>query len=497
TIARADVAPDFKAPYADSAVHADTADYAQMASDSARVAANAYLLQGKDTIALWNAKTLQGKDSTGFVNAGQVSSVTSAMITDAAVTTVKIKDSTIARADVAPDFKAPYADSAVHADTADYAQMASDSARVAANAYLLQGKDTTALNASYVNKGQPNSITGAMITDGQVSSADIRDTTVNTTKLKDNAVISAKIADLNVTQAKIAANAVNTTKVERNANSGYVLTSNGGSSDPSWQAVPAVPNHLGDITGPHSATVIAANAVNSGKIADGTVTSADVRDTTVNTAQLKDAAVTAPKLNQMGAGTGQVMKWAGSAWAPRNDSTIPSGNAGGGLTGTYPNPTIAGDAVSSANIVDGSVTSADIRDTTVTLGKIARGSTSGKAIIARGTDSDPAWGYPAAVGDSGTRVAFIKTGTFNFNLGTIPRNSVCDTFVAISGLRPNDRVFLSHPITGNGSAWPHIQGLGSSEVTGDDTLRFRVWNSDPDTDWNPTLNTWRYIWIRQ
>jgi hypothetical protein len=66
--------------------------------------------------------------------------------------------------------------------------------------------------------------------------------------------------------------------------------------------------------------------VGSAQITDGSVTSADVRDTTVNTADLKDAAVTAPKLNQMGASTGQVMKWTGSAWVPGNDSTGASDN---------------------------------------------------------------------------------------------------------------------------------------------------------------------------
>ena len=103
-IVRADVAPNFKAPYS------DTADYAQSApaSDSARVAGNSHLLQNKDTTALWNAKTLQGKDTTGFVRTGQPDAVTSAMIVP----------STIVRADVATNFKAPYT------DTADYARAA-------------------------------------------------------------------------------------------------------------------------------------------------------------------------------------------------------------------------------------------------------------------------------------------------------------------------------------------------------------------------------------
>jgi len=70
-----------------------------------------------------------------------------------------------------------------------------------------------------------------------------------------------------------------------------------------------------------------ASSITGAMITDGNVTSADIRDTTVNTAELKDAAVTMPKLNQAGATTGQVIKWTGSAWAPRNDS-IGSGGSG-------------------------------------------------------------------------------------------------------------------------------------------------------------------------
>ncbi|MEO0071777.1 MAG: hypothetical protein ABIK39_06820, partial [candidate division WOR-3 bacterium] len=134
-------------------------------------AENADLLQGKDTSAL----------DSRYVNEGQPNSVTSAMIVNG----------TIVRADVVSNFKAPYS------DTADYAKVGppSDSARVAANAHKLQNKDTLALSNKFVDEGQANSITSAMITDGTVTSADIRDTTITTAKIKDNAITSAKIQD--------------------------------------------------------------------------------------------------------------------------------------------------------------------------------------------------------------------------------------------------------------------------------------------------------------
>jgi hypothetical protein len=70
-----------------------------------------------------------------------------------------IQTNTIARSHVVPGFKAPFA------DTSDYARAAPavDSARVAADAYKLEGNDTTALDGRYVNEGQSASgdLTGA------------------------------------------------------------------------------------------------------------------------------------------------------------------------------------------------------------------------------------------------------------------------------------------------------------------------------------------------
>ncbi|MBS4016256.1 MAG: hypothetical protein KGZ86_07495, partial [Candidatus Latescibacteria bacterium] len=75
-----------------------------------------------------------------------------------------------------------YAFVARKADTAGYALSANiqyvDSARVAGNSHKLQGKDTLALSAKYVDEGQVNAITNLMLADNAVTSSKIADNTI-------------------------------------------------------------------------------------------------------------------------------------------------------------------------------------------------------------------------------------------------------------------------------------------------------------------------------
>ena len=177
----------------------------------------------------------------------------------------------------------------------------------------------------------------------------------------------------------------------------------------------------GDLTGTAAAPTIATSAITSTKILDATIATAD----------LADGSITAPKLNQMGAISGQVIKWNGTSWAPAADTdtnTTYTGSTSISLNGsTFERAALTGDVTASANsnsttIATGAVTSAKILDGTIATADLANGSvtaakmnqmsaTSGQVLKWNGTAWAPATDndttYSAGAGVS------ITTGSIN------------------------------------------------------------------------------------
>ncbi|MDH7481371.1 MAG: hypothetical protein QHH26_05255 [Armatimonadota bacterium] len=254
----------------------------------------------------------------------------------------------------------------------------------------------------------PQGITESMLANGSVTAE----------KLADNSITSQKIQDGSILLADLGSNGASAGEVLKFDGTAWTPAHDNDTTYTAGDGLTLTGTSFSIASAAITSTMLANDSVDSSKIADGTI-------------QLND-------LSQSGASAGEVIKWNGTAWAPAADESGGTYTAGAGLIlnenqfsiapGGVTDTMLADNSVTSAKILDGTISPADIQVPMGITGTVdaenglvtASNSGTGYAIKGIGTTGSAIVGYS----ESGTAGIFDQ-GASNTNpaLHVISRNN--------------------------------------------------------------------------
>lgn len=390
--------------------------------------------------------SVKGKIQLGGDLAGTGTTATAPVITDNAITTVKILDANVTTAKLAANAVTTAKITDANVTTAKIADLNVTTGKLADDAVTtIKITDANVTNAKIAD----NAVTTSKITDANITTAKIAASAITTTKIADANVTTAKIADLNITTAKLADTTVTSAKIANsaitNAKIGETITiANGGT---------------GATTAAGALTALGSQSIANLSTNMTTDAASLTKYPSVKTVKdYVDASVVAA--------------------TPDADATTKGKiQLAGDLTGTAASPAIAASAVTTTKINDAAVTSAKIADGTIVNAdinasaaiadtKLATISTSGKvsnsattatdantasAIVARDANGDFAAGtITASLTGLASKASNINGGT----LGALPYQSAANTTSLLTGSTSATKQFLTQTGTGSVSAAP-------------------------------------------